>query len=238
MIPELSGHNVLVTGASEGIGLEVARVLGARGARVIAAARRAGPLESAVAELPGDGHVALPLDVSERDRWPPAFAAVDQVGPLHGLVTAAGILGPIGALDELAPRDIEHTLAINLVGTALALQQRCRGCGVRRRAVTFSGGGGTGPLARYDAYAASKAGVVRLTENIAGPTARSKINCVAPGFVATRMHEGTSAPAPMPWDRRTLREPGTRSRREGFRRRGGRACRFLPRTEAAGSPVG
>ncbi len=71
-----------------------------------------------------------------------------------------------------------------------------RACGpAGGRAVTLSGGGGTAPLVRYDAYAASKAGVVRLTENIAADGA-IEINCVAPGFVATRMHEGTLAAGP------------------------------------------
>ena len=44
--------------------------------------------------------------------------------------------------------------------------------------MTFSGGGATGPLARFDAYAASKAAVVRLTENVAAEGHR--VNCVAP----------------------------------------------------------
>jgi 3-oxoacyl-[acyl-carrier protein] reductase len=63
------------------------------------------------------------------------------------------------------------------------------------RAVTFSGGGGTAPLPRYDAYAASKAGVARVTENVAAAD-EVEINCVAPGFVATRMHEGTLRAGP------------------------------------------
>jgi 3-oxoacyl-[acyl-carrier protein] reductase len=60
--------------------------------------------------------------------------------------------------------------------------------------VTFSGGGGTAPLPRFDAYAASKAAVVRLSENVARAGAR--VNCVAPGFIATDMHEGTFAAGP------------------------------------------
>jgi 3-oxoacyl-[acyl-carrier protein] reductase len=63
------------------------------------------------------------------------------------------------------------------------------------RAVTLSGGGGTAPLARYDAYAASKAAVVRLTENVA-VDGEVEVNCVAPGFVATRMHAGTLTAGP------------------------------------------
>jgi 3-oxoacyl-[acyl-carrier protein] reductase len=62
-------------------------------------------------------------------------------------------------------------------------------------AVTFSGGGSTSPLPRYDAYAASKAAVVRLTENVAALADERgiRVNCISPGFVATRMHEGTLA---------------------------------------------
>jgi NAD(P)-dependent dehydrogenase (short-subunit alcohol dehydrogenase family) len=63
------------------------------------------------------------------------------------------------------------------------------------RAVTLSGGGATSPLPRYDAYAASKAAVVRLTENVAA-VRDVAINCVAPGFVATRMHDGTLRAGP------------------------------------------
>ena len=61
--------------------------------------------------------------------------------------------------------------------------------------MTFSGGGGTSPLPRYDAYAASKAAVVRLTENLAAD-GEIEINAVAPGFVATRMHDGTLQAGP------------------------------------------
>ncbi len=89
--------------------------------------------------------------------------------------------------------DLIKTVAVNLVGTMLALQfalPRLRATG--GRAVTFSGGGGTSPLPRYDAYAASKAGVVRLTENLA-VGGEIEINAVAPGFVATRMHDETLA---------------------------------------------
>ncbi len=59
--------------------------------------------------------------------------------------------------------------------------------------VTFCGGGATAPLPRFDAYAASKAAVVRLTENLAPVIAPLTVNCVAPGFVATRLHEATLA---------------------------------------------
>jgi NAD(P)-dependent dehydrogenase (short-subunit alcohol dehydrogenase family) len=189
---EFDGKRVLVTGGSMGIGREVADELARRGASVLIAARNLAAVTSGAAELPGRRHVGIALDVSDADAWPQAMAEIDAGGELHGLVSAAGVLGPIGALETVDPREFADTIAVNLVGTMLALRfavprlRRSRG-----RAVTFSGGGATAPLPRYDAYAASKAAVVRLTENVAAAYPEISVNCVAPGFVATRMHEQT-----------------------------------------------
>ena len=158
---------------------------------MIVAARGSEAIQAALDSLAGGGHEGISIDVSDPRSWREAAARIDTGGELHGLATAAGILGPIGALDELGTEDLIKTVAVNLVGTMLALQfalPRLRATG--GRAVTFSGGGGTSPLPRYDAYAASKAGVVRLTENLA-VGGEIEINAVAPGFVATRMHDET-----------------------------------------------
>src|SRR5205807_10434571 len=90
-------------------------------------------------------------------------------------------------------------LEVNVVGTLAAIHASVPALSASSGAiVTFSGGGATAPLARYDAYAASKAAVVRLSENLAGELARRgvRINCVAPGFVATGIHESTLAAGP------------------------------------------
>jgi NAD(P)-dependent dehydrogenase (short-subunit alcohol dehydrogenase family) len=192
----LRARRILVTGGSLGIGLEVSRELAKRGARVIVAARGVEAIESAVAELEGTGHEGLSMDVSDPHAWEDAAAGIDAGGQLHGIATAAGIIGPIGALEELSAADLVGAISINLLGTMLALRfalPRLRAGG--GRAVTFSGGGGSSPLPRYDAYAASKAAVVRLTENLAAG-AEIEINAVAPGFVATRMHDETLRAGP------------------------------------------
>jgi NAD(P)-dependent dehydrogenase (short-subunit alcohol dehydrogenase family) len=189
-------RRILVTGGSLGIGLEVSRELARRGARVIVAARGVEAIEAAIEGLEGSGHEGLSIDVSDPGAWEEAAARIDAGGELNGIATAAGILGPIGALEELSGADLIATVAINLVGTMLALRfalPRLRAGG--GRAVTFSGGGGTSPLPRYDAYAASKAAVVRLTENLAAG-GEIEINAVAPGFVATRMHDETLRAGP------------------------------------------
>ncbi|HEY1715410.1 MAG TPA: SDR family oxidoreductase [Solirubrobacteraceae bacterium] len=187
----LEARRILVTGGSLGIGLEVSRELARRGARMIVAARGAEAIAAAIESLEGSGHEGISIDVSDAPSWEDAALRIDAGGALHGLVTAAGILGPIGALEQLPVADLMQTIAINLVGTMLALRfalPRLRAAD--GRAVTFSGGGGTSPLPRYDAYATSKAAVVRLTENVAAE-GEVEVNAVAPGFVATRMHEET-----------------------------------------------
>ena len=190
------GRRILVTGGSLGIGLAVSQELARRGARLVVSARGSEAIAAAIDSLEGVGHEGISMDVSDPRAWEHAAAAIDAGGDLHGLVTAAGILGPIGALDTLPAADLIETITVNLVGTMLALRfalPRLRAAG--GRAVTFSGGGGTSPLPRYDAYAASKAGVVRLTENLA-TSGEIEINAVAPGFVATRMHDETLRAGP------------------------------------------
>jgi NAD(P)-dependent dehydrogenase (short-subunit alcohol dehydrogenase family) len=178
---------VLVTGGSMGIGRASAEALAQRGHELVLVARGESELERACASLPGDGHTWHAFDVSDERAW----SAV-RLEELHGLVCAAAVLDPVGAVGEYEPAAFRRTLEINVCGTLLAVHHclpalRAGGGAV----VMFSGGGATAPLPRFDAYAASKAAVVRLSENLALALAPLKVNCVAPGFVATRMHEAT-----------------------------------------------
>ena len=191
MKADVSGRSVLVTGGSLGIGRAISSELARRGARVIVAARGQEAIDETLALLAGDGHRGIRLDVRDPAQWVGAIAAVDAQGHLHGLVCCAGILGPVGRFDEISLEAFTETLAVNVIGTLLALRhavprlERTGG-----RAVALSGGGATSPLPRYDAYAASKVALVRLVENVARTTA-VEVNAIAPGFVATRMHQAT-----------------------------------------------
>ncbi len=156
-------------------------------------------LEETRAGLPGEGHGVLALDVCDEAGWAAALNLVAPDGRLEGLVTAAGVLEPVGPVGTYSVADFRRTVDVNLHGTLLAIDAclpalRATGGSV----VTFSGGGATGPLPRFDAYAASKAAVVRLTENLACELVEEgvRLNAVAPGMVATGMHAATLAAGP------------------------------------------
>jgi 2-dehydro-3-deoxy-L-rhamnonate dehydrogenase (NAD+) len=192
----LEGRVVLVTGGSRGLGLESARALAQRGARLVLVARSAAALEDASASLPGGGHRWLAFDVSDEDAW---RRHLEDLGELSGLVTAAAVLKPVGVIGSYPPAAFRRTLEINLLGTHLAVHTCLPALRVGRGSiVTFGGGGATSPLPRFDAYACSKAAVARLTENLASALAPDGItvNCVAPGFVVTSIHAATLAAGP------------------------------------------
>jgi 3-oxoacyl-[acyl-carrier protein] reductase len=153
-------------------------------------------LRRARGELPGEGHEAFAMDVCDEAAWE---RLAPRLRDVRGLVCAAAVLDPVGPIDSYTVADFRRTLEVNILGTLLAIRtclpglRSCRGA-----IVTFSGGGATAPLPRFDAYAASKAAVARLSENIAVELAGEgvRVNCVAPGFVATAIHQSTLAAGP------------------------------------------
>jgi NAD(P)-dependent dehydrogenase (short-subunit alcohol dehydrogenase family) len=203
---------VLVTGASGGIGRAVAVRLAREGADVVLLGRTAGALDAVRAELaPGD-HICCSLDVRDEDAWSAALPVIAPDGWLTGVVTAAAQLTPVGPLGSWAVEAFRSTLDVNVVGTLLAVKTSLDCLQAAGGAVvTFSGGGATSPLARYDAYAASKAAVVRLSENLAVDLAPSgvRVNSVAPGFVLSSIHQATVDAGP----ERAGREYHERTRR-------------------------
>lgn len=188
----MSGR-VLVTGGSKGIGAAVSRRLAADGWRVTVAARDRGAIDATVATLDGDGHDGLVLDVGDPAAWEAAAPALDD--DLDAVVCVAGTIGPIGPAAAVDPRAFATALRVNVLGTWLAARatrpalERSGGA-----LVSFSGGGATGPFARFDAYAASKVAVVRVTENLAADGLRA--NAVAPGFVVTDLQDDVVAAGP------------------------------------------
>jgi NAD(P)-dependent dehydrogenase (short-subunit alcohol dehydrogenase family) len=192
----VSPRRVLITGGSQGIGRAAAHALAERGWRVGLIAREQHALARTRGELSGVGHEAFAMDVADEAAWE---HLAPRLGDVHGLVCAAATLDPVGPIGSYAVADFRRTLEVNVIGTLLAIRACLSGLRTSRGAVvTFSGGGATSPLPRFDAYAASKAAVARLSENLAVELAGEgvRINCVAPGFVATGIHQSTLAAGP------------------------------------------
>jgi NAD(P)-dependent dehydrogenase (short-subunit alcohol dehydrogenase family) len=195
----LRDRGVLITGGSAGIGKAIAKACTAAGADVAICGRSADTVEKAKAEIEavaavGQQVLAIEADVSDRGAVDQMVArALAELPNFAGLVNCAGILGPKGALDEVDAEDWIATIQVNLIGTMLTCRAvlpslRARGYG---KIVNFSGGGATSPRPRFSAYAASKAAIVRLTENLAQELDGTGIwvNAIAPGAVNTRMLE-------------------------------------------------
>jgi 3-oxoacyl-[acyl-carrier protein] reductase len=194
---DLTGRSAIITGSNQGLGRAIAESFLASGASVLLMARDAAKLETARADLavrtrPGQTVHALPGDVSRPEDCAAAVdAAVQRFGGLTVLVNNAGVYGPMGLLEDVDWKEWEEAIRINLLGTALMCRaalppMRARGYG---KIVNLSGGGATGPLPRFSAYAASKAAVVRLTETLAEEVRDDHVdvNAIAPGALNTRL---------------------------------------------------
>jgi len=177
---KLAGRTALIAGASQGLGLAIARAFVAEGARVIVCAR---DVSAVSREL--DAHRC---DVSKPDE---VTALIAQLPALDILVNCAGIYGPKGVFEDNDWSAWVQAIEIDLFGAVLLCravvpQMKRRGHG---KIIQLSGGGATAPLPRLSAYAAAKAAVVRFAETIAVELAphRIDVNCIAPGALNTRM---------------------------------------------------
>jgi NAD(P)-dependent dehydrogenase (short-subunit alcohol dehydrogenase family) len=192
---DLSGKVALVTGASSGLGLHMAKTLARAGAKVALAARRLERVEAEARALADEGAtaVAVPLDVTDPASVEAAVARVrDALGPATILVNNAGIAHTDRAL-ELTPETFREVVATNLEGAFYVARAAARAmieAGVGGSIVNVASILGLRVAGRVAAYAASKAGLVRLTEALALEWARHgiRVNALAPGYVETDLN--------------------------------------------------
>ncbi len=192
----LSGKVALVTGASAGIGRATAKLFAQEGAKLVAGARRKEELDVLVAEIEADGGeaVALAGDVRSEDYAKALVAlAVDRYGKLDIAFNNAGTLGEAGPSTGVSEAGWNDAIAINLTGSFLGAKHQI--------AEMLKHGGGsvifTSTFVGYSfafpgvaAYAASKAGLIGLTQALAaeyGPQ-KIRVNAILPGAVDTDMY--------------------------------------------------
>ena len=190
-------RNVVVTGASRGLGLGIAIELAANGFRVIAVSRRSGGLLEAAMEAArahGGEILFAPLDLGETDAIPGFVQELRrQHGALYGLVNNAGI-GTEGLLAMMHGSQIETMIRLNTISPIVLTKYVVRGmmsegCGrVVNMASIIASTGYSG----LSVYGATKASLVGFTKSLAREVGRTGItvNAVAPGFIATEMTSG------------------------------------------------
>lgn len=202
----LAGRAALVTGASQGLGLAVARAYVAEGASVALCARGAAELERSRAELaaacnPAQRVFARVGDVARPDDCRDVVAAtVEALGRIDVLVNNAGVYGPMGPIETVDWAEWARAIEINVFGTVLMCREVLPHMKGRRsgKIVNLSGGGATNPLPNLSAYATSKAAVVRFTETLALEVAADgvDVNAIAPGALNTRLLDQVLAAGP------------------------------------------
>jgi 3-oxoacyl-[acyl-carrier protein] reductase len=187
---DLTGKTALVTGASGGIGAEIARVLHGAGAVVGLSGTRLEPLEALAAELGGRAHV-LPCNLSDAAEVEGLIKrGIEAMGSVDILVNNAGITRD-GLAMRMSDDDWSSVIDVNLTSTFRLCRAAIRGMMKARwgRIINISSVVGTTGNAGQANYAASKAGMVAMSKSIAEEVASRGItvNCLAPGFIATAM---------------------------------------------------
>lgn len=185
----LDGRNVVITGASRGIGLATARLVSSAGARVFCLARAGQRLDDAVASL-GYGAVALPCDLSVREEIVRAVETIFREcgGPPDALVQAAGVF-PMAPVEKTVPDEFDSALQVNLLGPYRLAQpvltmMRARGSG---HVVTIGSVADRKVFAENVAYAAGKFGARAVHEVMREESRGSgvRVTLVSPGPVDT-----------------------------------------------------
>jgi 3-oxoacyl-[acyl-carrier protein] reductase len=187
--------NVIVTGATRGIGLAIAERLAADGFHVIAVARRNSEALERAAANPGAGALTFAaLDLADVGAIP-AFARETRarLGPIYGLVNNAGV-GTEGLLANMPDSEIEALIRLNTLSPILMSKYVVRGMMAERRGrvVNIASIIASTGFNALSVYAATKASLVGFTRSLAREVGRVgvTVNAIAPGFIDTQLTGG------------------------------------------------
>lgn len=191
----------IITGASSGIGHATARLFAQEQARVVVAARRKEPLDALVREIADSGGEAVALAGDVRDEeFQKSLVDLAQTkfGGLDIAFNNAGIIGEAGSVTDMSAEDWHETIDTNLTAAFLAAKYQLpalkkRGGGSMIFTSTFVGY--TVGIAGMAAYAASKAGLLGLTQVLAAEYGRAgiRVNALLPGGTDTPMGRGVAS---------------------------------------------
>jgi NAD(P)-dependent dehydrogenase (short-subunit alcohol dehydrogenase family) len=188
----LEGRTAIVTGASRGIGLAIAKALMSAGAAVVITSRKEGVAERVAAAL-GDHAYGVRAHVSDESAARACMrTAVDRFGAIDILVNNAGTNPGFGQLMDVELASVAKTVDINLMApllwSRLVWEEWMRDHG--GAIINVASVGGLEVRPNLGGYNASKAALIHLTRHLAVELAPSvRVNALAPGVVRTRLAE-------------------------------------------------
>ncbi len=192
--PKLKDKVAIVTGASRGIGREIALLFAREGAQLVLTARNEELLKTLAAEIAAEGGKApeiFSLDVKNAEKVEEMTdKALDKYGRIDILVNNAGVTRD-GLLLRMSDEDWDEVLDTNLKGTFLCMRAVAKPMMKQRsgRIINLASVIGLIGNAGQANYAASKAGIIALTKSVAKELGSRNvlINAIAPGFIDTEM---------------------------------------------------
>jgi NAD(P)-dependent dehydrogenase (short-subunit alcohol dehydrogenase family) len=185
-------RTALITGASRGLGLALARALAERGWTLILDARGAEALEDARAELADITTVrAIPGDVTDAGHRRSLAAAARELGGLDAVVNNASILGPSPqpALLDYPLGVLEDVYRANVLAPLAVLQAVREEIKPGARIINVTSDAAVEPYEGWGGYGSSKAALEQLTAILAAENPHLRVYRVDPGDMRTRMHQ-------------------------------------------------
>jgi len=184
-------RNVLITGASRGLGLAMTRRLAKDGYRVLAVARKSTDELAALIAESGDAVHFRSYDLLDIDGIPALVRELrDQFGPIYGLVNNAGI-GTGGLLANISFEEIDTLIRLNTLSPIMLTKAVCRSMMAQSegRIINISSIVGSNGYTALSVYGATKASLLGFTKSLAREMGRVgvTVNAVAPGFIETDM---------------------------------------------------
>ena len=211
----------MITGASRGIGEAAARAFAAEGANVALLARSTEAIAEIAGEI-GEKAIAIPCDVSRASDVAQAVATTAKTfGGLDVLINNAGVIDPIGHLQDTDIEAWDRTIDINIKGVMYGMHAVLPGMIAQGHGtiINISSGAAHNPVEGWSAYCTSKAGVYMLTRAVDNEVREKGVRVLglSPGTVATQMQREIkdsgvgpvaqldwSAHIPPEWPARTL----------------------------------